>query len=83
MRTTTLPTFTELLARFNKLVENAPSVNKIKKELDELRTIASTRGEFTVRQTEAIISRINHYEAGTYGNTKKEEHFGHSKPEKK
>jgi hypothetical protein len=83
MSTTTLPTFSEVLTRFNKLVEDAPPVPRIKKQLDELRAIASSRGEFTVRQSEAILSRINHYEAGTYGNTKKEEHYGHVKAEKK
>ena len=82
MSTTTLPTFSEVLTKFNKLVEDAPPPAKIKKQLDELRAIANTRGEFTVRQSEAIISRINHYEAGTYGNTKKEEHYGHVKPSK-
>jgi len=83
MTTTTLPTFSEVLSKFNKLVEDSPALAKIKKQLDELRIVAKTRGEFTVRQSEAIIARINHYEAGTYGNTKSAEHYGHVKPEKK
>lgn len=83
MSTTTLSTFSEVLTRFNTLVEDAPPVNKIKKQLDELRAIASSRGEFSARQLEAILARISNYEAGTYGKSKTEEHYGHSKPEKK
>lgn len=80
---TTLPTFSEVLTRFNKLVESAPPSSKIKKELDEIRQIASSRGGFTGRQSEAILARITNYEAGIYGNTKTPDNYGHSKPEKK
>lgn len=83
MSTTTLPTFSEVLTRFNKLVESAPPPSKIKKELDDIRQIASSRGEFTGRQSEAILARINNYEAGIYGNTKTSDNYGHAKPEKK
>lgn len=83
MSTTTLSTFSEVLARFNKLVENSPSPAKIMTELEELKGIALSRGEFTFRQTAAIVERVNNYIKGDYGNTKKEEHYGHTKPEKK
>ena len=83
MSTTTLPTFSEVLTRFNKLVENAPPPAKIKAELEEIKSIATTRGGFTTRQMAALTDRVDNYLKGDYGNTKKEEHYGHAKPEKK
>jgi hypothetical protein len=72
----------ELIGRFNKLVEDNPPADKIKKQLIEIRDACSKAKELTIRQVSAIYSRVENYLDGSYGQTKRAENMGHDKPVK-
>lgn len=72
----------ELIGKFNKLVENDPPAEKIKKELLALKAEASTAKILELRQVSAICDRVDNYLNGTYGQTKTAENMGHDKPVK-
>jgi hypothetical protein len=67
--------FTILIRAFNALVESEPPVDKIKADLEDIKKQADSSPELNHRQKDAIIDRIDHYLAGTYGKTKKREHL--------
>ena len=65
--------FVPILNRFNKLIDSAPSVEKVKTELLTLKAdaINATKDALTSRQTAAIVDRVNYYLKGEYGKSKK------------
>jgi len=69
--------FTIMLKAFNELVDNTPTVSKVKNDLISMKEAAILSNELNARQKDAIVDRCNHYLNGTYGNTKKPENFGH------
>lgn len=48
-------------------------------QLEKLKTKAQNTVQLTVRQREGIIDRCTNVINGTYGNSKKPEHYGQSK----
>ncbi len=74
-----LNNFECIIENFNKITANQPSVNKIKDKLIEIKSFAANASALTDRQKEAVIARINNYLNGSYGNSKKPEHYGQTK----
>ena len=74
--------FSYMLMDFHEMIADAPAMSKIEDKLLGLRKDAEINPELNLRQKEAIIARIDNYINGTYGNTKRPEHYEQSKAEK-
>lgn len=62
--------FSILLKKFNDLVGSNPPVDKIKKELLEIKDSARNNNALNFRQKDSIVARVDNYIAGTYGKSK-------------
>lgn len=67
-----------MLKVFKTLITEWPKPEKIKKELEDLKT-AAINSILTPRQTQGIIARCDNYINGTYGNTKTEANVAYGK----
>ena len=63
--------FDVLLRKFNKLIDNAPSVNSVKKELNEISELAKQNHILNFWQKDAILKRCDNYINGSYCSTSK------------
>lgn len=73
----------QLLRIFKKITDGDPLPEKVKDQLDNLKTQAKNSHDLSVRQVEGISDRCNNYMNKEYGNTKRPEHLGHGPSEPK
>jgi len=73
--------FDAFLRVFHK-IENERPKEDYKEQLHALKSTVQNTIQLTGRQREAIIDRCNNVLNGTYGNTKRPEHYEQSKPAK-
>lgn len=67
--------FQLMLKKFNRTVDNNPSVAEVKEMLTTLADLAKNSPHLNSRQKDAIVARCDNYINGTYGvNRKKEEY---------
>lgn len=78
LETKDVENFNSLLKEFNSINQSSP---KAKAQLEALKEKALIT-TLTVRQRDAIIARCKSVEDGSYGTSKRPEHFGHEKPQK-
>jgi hypothetical protein len=74
--------FKSMLRTFEKITKDDPAPEKVKDQLDALKSAAAKSSDLTVRQSEAIADRCRYYMAGEYGHTKRPEHMEQAKPTK-
>lgn len=74
--------FRGMLRTFEKIIADESSLGEVEDQLKTLKGAAARNGSLTTRQIEAIAGRCDNYLNGTYGNTKKPEHYDHAKPSK-
>lgn len=55
------------LNSFSKIIEGYPEIEKIRKDLEELKLSSTNDNEMTYRQKDAIQGRIENYLKGEYG----------------
>jgi hypothetical protein len=68
-----------LISEFNMLWKT----NAAKAEFTKLKEKAKTITPLTYRQCDSILERCDNVMKNEYGNTKRDEHFDHSKPSAK
>lgn len=71
MSTLTLDSFQILLNGFHETIKDYPEIEKVKKELEELKSAATLDNELTYHQKDAIRERCNNYLKGQYGDQRK------------
>lgn len=55
------------LNSFTKIIEGYPEIEKIKKDLEELKLSSTNDNEMTYSQKDAIQGRVDNYLKGEYG----------------
>lgn len=74
--------FRGMLRTFERVIGSEQHPEEIEDQLKTLKETAARNSSLTTRQVEAIAGRCDNYMNGTYGNTKKPEHYDHAKPSK-
>jgi hypothetical protein len=65
----------KMIKTFELIIKNDPKPEAVKTDLEELREQAKLSKDLTFAQTSAIVDRCDNYMNGSYGNSKKPEHY--------